>query len=283
MTRLGRLWGPEPRYPLASAMPPAPAPELRLIAGPCSVETPGLIMETARTLKSLGATMLRGGCYRVGTYPSARLQEPKFHSPVEFLKGERLLVPERVGWLRSAAHAAGLPWVTEAMDDDGLAAAHDADWVQVGARHAQHYPLLYKVGRLHKKVLLKRGHWMKLDEVMGSVEHLLRAGAADVAVVERGVVSFEDHCRWSLSISAIAALKEYTNVKVIVDPAHGSGDHRLVKRLGFAGLAAGADGLVCEVHPDPRRSASDAEQAIGYQDFSEIAREARAIADRAAA
>ena len=251
---------------------------LRLIAGPCSVESPGLILEAAHKLKELGATMLRGGCYRVGTYPSAKLQEPRFHSPAEFLKNESHLVPERVTWLRNAAREAGLPWVTEVMDEDGISAAHDADWVQIGARHAQHYPLLYKIGRLRKKVLLKRGHWMKLDELMGSVEHLLRAGAMDVAVVERGIVTFEDHCRWSFSASAIACLKEYTNVKVVADPAHGSGDYRLVKRLARAGIAAGADGVVVEVHPDPRNSASDAEQAISYEDFREIAMKSMRLA-----
>lgn len=174
-------------------------------------------------------------------------------------------------WLKWAAAEAGLPWVTEIMDTDGVINAAGADWIQIGARHAQHYPLLHRLGALGKKILLKRGHWMRLDELMGSVEHLLRAGAGDVAVVERGIVTFEDHCRWSLSISAIAALKEYTNLKVIVDPSHGSGDRRLVSRLAKAGVAAGADGVVVEVHPEPVNSASDAEQAIDYMAFQELA------------
>lgn len=274
--RLGRLWGPEPKYPLAESMPPAPAPELRFIAGPCSVESPGLILEAARRLKALGATMLRGGCYRAGTYPGPD-PEPRFHSPSEFTARERLIVPERVMWLRNAALNAGMPWVTEVMDDLGLELASDAAWVQVGARHAQHYPLLKKVGRLCKRVLLKRGHWMKLDELMGSVEHLLRAGAEDVAVVERGIVTFEDHCRWSFSASAIACLKARTNLKVVADPSHGSGDRALVPALALAGVAAGADGLVCEVHPQPEKSASDAEQAIGYDEYGRIVKASMGI------
>ncbi len=250
-----RLFGPEPRYPLVEAHEPSPSPELRLIAGPCSVESFDFIKDLAVELKEAGATMLRGGCYRFGTYP-----------------GENMgFVPERFRWLQIAASEAGLPFITEIMDREDIRYASYVDWVQVGARHAQHYPLLRAIGFMRKPVLLKRGTWMTLDETLGACEYLLKAGAPKVAICERGIVSFEDHCRWTLSISAIAALKEYTNIQVVGDPSHGSGDRALVPRLGLACIAAGADGIVCEVHPRPDESMSDAEQAIDIETFRDIA------------
>ncbi len=118
---------------------------------------------------------------------------------------------------------------------------------------------------------------MTLDETLGACEYLLKSGAPKVAICERGIVSFEDHCRWTLSVSAIAALKEYTGISVVGDPSHGSGDRALVPRLGLACLAAGADGIMVEVHPEPAKSVSDAEQAIDIDTFEELAVNAYAI------
>lgn len=260
-----RLFGPEPKYPMAALHHPKPSPELRMIAGPCSVEGEEFIHSLVQHLKAAGATMIRGGCYRYGTYPPDKSGLDK----------------NRLRWLADAAFENDMPFITEIMDHRDILNSDPATWLQVGARHAQHYPLLKEIGYCRKPVMLKRGTNMTLDETLGSAEYLLKSGASKVAVCERGIVSFEDHCRWTLSIGAIAALKEYTGLQVVGDPSHGSGDRAVVPRLGLACLVAGADGIMVEVHPKPDESISDAEQAISIETFRELVKNASRIAHAA--
>lgn len=251
----GRKWGPTPNFPCALKHKAELHPELRFIAGPCAVEGEEFIINLSNRLKEVGATMLRGGCYRYGTYPP---------------DGNAGLQVERSSWLCTAAHEAGLPWITEVMDRMDLTYLSGADWLQIGMRHAQHYPLLRAVGEVRKPVLLKRGTWMTLDETLGAVEYLLKAGASEVAVCERGITSFEDHCRWTFSTGTIAKLKAETGLLVVGDPSHGSGDSKVVPALARSAVAAGSDGIMVEVHPDPPNSASDAEQAITIESFKHL-------------
>ena len=261
MSRLAKLFGPDAKYPLVRSYQEKEAPELEFIAGPCSVENLEQIYAIACKVRQAGATMLRGGCYVYGTYPPENSG----------------FVADRSLTLSTAADGNKLPWIVEVMDAPDMQHVTDADWIQIGMRHAQHYPLLKAIASYGKKVLLKRGSWMTVDETLGAIEYLLQHGAEDVAICERGIVSFEDHCRWSFSASFIAMIKEYTALKIVADPSHGSGDRKLVPRLARAGVAAGADGVLCEVHSNPDESVSDAEQAIDYDTFEQVVKGCKEI------
>ena len=218
-----------------------------VIAGPCSVESEAQIVEAARAARASGARLLRGGAFKPRT------------SPYSFqglgLDGLKLLA--------EAGHAAELPIVTEVMEPDMVGpVAEYADVLQVGSRNMQNFPLLRAVGRAHRPVLLKRGFAATIEEWLLAAEYILVEGNTQVILCERGVRSFDPQTRNLLDLACVPLLKELTHLPVLVDPSHGTGRSDLVVPMGVAAIAAGADGLIVEMHPHPRQSLSDADQAI---------------------
>jgi 3-deoxy-7-phosphoheptulonate synthase len=233
------------------------------VAGPCSVDEPERLLRIARHVKSRGAHALRGGAYKPRTNPYA------FQGG-----GEEAL--KLLAWVREET---GLPIVTEAMDDEQLElVAEYGDVVQIGARNMQNYSLLKKVGRLRKPVILKRGLSATLDEWLNAAEYVLVEGNEQLILCERGVRTFTEHSRFTLDVAAIPALKRLSHLPVIVDPSHPAGIRHLVEPLARAGLAAGADGIMVEVHPEPEHALSDAEQALRFPDLDALADVSRRVA-----
>ena len=231
-----------------------------VIAGPCSVESREQILEAARAVKEAGADMLRGGAFKPRT------------SPYSF----QGLGVEGLRLLRLAGDEVGLPVVTEVLDPRmvGVAAEY-ADVLQVGARNMQNFPLLRELGRAGKPVLLKRGFGSTVDELLAAAEYILAEGNADVVLVERGIRTFETSTRFTLDIAAVPVLKERTHLPVIVDPSHAAGRREYVPALAKAALAAGADGVMVEVHPRPEEALSDSRQQLTPEMFSRLMGELR--------
>jgi 3-deoxy-7-phosphoheptulonate synthase len=228
-----------------------------LIAGPCTVESREQTMHTARAVRDAGVTLLRGGAYKPRTSPYA-------------FQG---LGQEGLRLLAEAKAETGLPVVTELMDlrdlDDVLEVA---DVIQIGARNMQNYTLLTEIGRSGRPVLLKRGLSATLDELLMAAEYILKEGNPSVMLCERGIRTFEtDHRRTTLDIMAVPILKELTHLPVIVDPSHAAGRRDLVLPLSLAAAAAGADGIIVEVHPNPDEAVCDGPQAILDDAFAEFA------------
>lgn len=249
-----RQFGPDRNYPKVLGYVP-PKKEFYVLAGPCSVESELQIMSVAEQVKNNGGTHLRGGVFRAGTYPG---------------KNFGLIDEQLVCFYHVAAKMHGLKNIIEVLDyrpEHLEKIAQYADCFQVGCRQMQNYQLLRIVGSFGKPVFLKRHPGTTIDEFMGSAEHLLVAGAKEVVLIERGSVGNARHVRWDLSISMIPAVKAMTKMPILVDSSHGTGRRDLVMPLALAGVAAGADGLLVEVHPDPKNSLSDAEQAIDFQTF----------------
>jgi 3-deoxy-7-phosphoheptulonate synthase len=226
-----------------------------VIAGPCSVENGPMILEVAHAVRAAGASMLRGGAYKPRT------------SPYEF----QGLGPEALELLAQARAASGLPVVTEVLDprDVGLVAEH-ADMLQIGTRNMQNFALLAEVGRSSKPVLLKRGYAASIAELLMAAEHIMARGNEEVILCERGIRTFETKTRNTLDVSAVPVLKAETHLPVIVDPSHAAGRSDLVAALAFAAVAAGADGLLIEVHPDPASARSDGPQSLAVPAFMEL-------------
>lgn len=262
-----RTWGPTPNYPKVLAYKrPKEHREMIVLAGPCSVESPEQMRKIIPTLKKNRVTYARGGVYRAGTYPR----------DVFGLQAE--LASE---WV-AACHVAGLKVVMECLDVRQLAAMDaTADAIQVGARHMQDYALLKECAQLNKTVFLKRHPGSTLDEFLGAAEYLAR-GRCKPVLIERGSSTHMNHVRWDLSVSTIAAVKEICDVPIIVDASHGSGRRDLVRPLLLAGMAAGADGFLVEVHPNPEASLSDADQALPLKELSGLVRRAVDIRNVAA-
>ena len=225
-----------------------------LIAGPCSVETPEQIVGIAKAVKAAGATMLRGGAFKPRT------------SPYSFqglgLDGLKLLLV--------AKKETGLPIVTELMDTRDIPAFEDVDVIQIGARNMQNFTLLKEVGKLHKPILLKRGLSATIEEWLMSAEYIMSEGNEQIVLCERGIRTYEPATRNTLDLSCIPLLHEKTHLPVIVDPSHASGLARLVAPMSLAAAAAGADGLIIEVHNDPQHAWCDGPQAIRPEQFAEI-------------
>jgi 3-deoxy-7-phosphoheptulonate synthase len=218
-----------------------------IIAGPCSVESPERILEAARAARDAGAHLLRGGAFKPRT------------SPYSF-QGLGLAGLDA---LASAGVAVGLPVVSEVMEPDLVeAVAERADILQVGSRNMQNFPLLRAVGRARRPVLLKRGFAATLDEWLLAAEYVLLEGNPDVILCERGVRGFDPHTRNVLDLASVPLLAQLTHLPVVVDPSHATGRRDLVVPLGVAAIAAGADGLMVEMHPDPASSISDGAQTI---------------------
>lgn len=237
-----------------------PAPVL--IAGPCAVEGEAAIMEAARAARDAGAQILRGGAFKPRT------------SPYSF-QGLGL---EGVKLLARAGAAVGLPVVTEVMQPDLVeAVAEHADILQVGSRNMQNFPLLQAVGRARRPVLLKRGFAATLDEWLLAAEYILLAGNPWVILCERGIRGFDPQTRNVLDLACVPLLAHLTHLPVLVDPSHATGRRDLVVPLGVAAIAAGADGLMVEMHPHPAESLSDAEQTIAPRELANLAARMRVV------
>ena len=218
-----------------------------VMAGPCSVENERQIIDTAHAVKEAGARVLRGGAFKPRT------------SPYSF----QGLEEEGLKLLAKARAETGLPIVTEVVNPETAdLVAEYADILQIGARNAQNFALLKKVGQLRKPVLLKRGMSMTIQEFLMSAEYVMSEGNQAVILCERGIRTFETATRNTLDLSAIPVLKEKTHLPVIADPSHGTGDYHYVAPMAFAAVAAGADGLMIEVHPDPEHASSDGPQSL---------------------
>ena len=236
------------------------------IAGPCTVESHDVMLESARIVRDAGAQLLRGGAYKPRTSPYS------FQGLGE--AGLRLLA--------EAKEETGLPIVTELMDVRDLdAVAEVADVIQLGARNMQNYTLLTELGRAGKPVLLKRGLSATLEELLMAAEYVLKEGNPDVLLCERGIRTFEPAYRFTLDLMAVPVLRELTHLPVIVDPSHAAGKRSLVEPLSLAAAAAGADGLIVEVHPCPEEAVCDGPQALLAEEFADYLRRVEAVAELA--
>jgi 3-deoxy-7-phosphoheptulonate synthase len=234
-----------------------------VIAGPCSVESRQQIMDIAHVVKEAGATGLRGGAFKPRTSPYS------FQGMKE--NGLKLLAEAR--------EATGLAVVTEVMAAEQIELVVEyADVLQVGARNMQNYPLLEAVGESGKPVLLKRGPSATMDEFLLAAEYILKTGNTQVMLCERGIRTFEDHTRFTLPLATVPYLHQTTHLPVVVDPSHGTGKASLVATMARASVAAGADGLIVEVHPDPEKALSDGFQALTPTCFRQMVIECRKVA-----
>lgn len=226
----------------------------QIIAGPCSIESEKQIIEVAKAVKQVGATMLRGGAFKPRT------------SPYSF-QGLR---ETGLDLLLKAKEETGMPIVTEIMSVRHIDLFKDVDLVQIGARDMQNFELLKEVGKMHKPVLLKRGLCNTIEEWLMSAEYIMSEGTKDIILCERGIRTFETYTRNTLDLSSIPLLKELTHLPIIVDPSHASGLSRLVKPMSLASVGAGADGLMIEVHNDPQKALCDGAQSIKPNEFEDI-------------
>lgn len=235
---------------------------LALIAGPCSVESPEQICEVAQRVKKAGAQFLRGGAFKPRT------------SPYSF-QGLRA---EGLEFLAYAKEMTGLPIVTEIMSERYIDLFLEAgvDIIQVGARNMQNFELLKELGKIKKPILLKRGLSNTIEELLMSAEYIMSGGNEQVILCERGIRTFETYTRNTLDISAVPVLKRLSHLPVIVDPSHASGISWLVEPLALAAVAAGADGLIIEVHNDPKHALSDGAQSLTPDQFDRTAARIRA-------
>jgi 3-deoxy-7-phosphoheptulonate synthase len=234
-----------------------------LMSGPCSVESREQILEIAKIVKKAGATVLRGGAFKPRT------------SPYTF----QGLGKEGLKLLAEARAATGLPVITELMDTKDVEMVEEyADIIQIGARNMQNFSLLKEVGRCQKPVMLKRGMAATVKDVLLSAEYILSEGNMNVMLCERGIRTFETYTRNTLDLSAVPAFKKESHLPVIVDPTHGAGHRDLIPTMALAAVAAGADGIMIEVHNDPEAALSDGEQAMLPDKFEGIVAQMRAVA-----
>jgi 3-deoxy-7-phosphoheptulonate synthase len=235
-----------------------------IIAGPCSVESRSQLLEIAHAVREAGAHALRGGAFKPRT------------SPYSFqglgLQGLELLAEAR--------QATGLPIVTEVMTNEQIPmVAHYADMLQLGARNMQNFSLLHALGESQKPVLLKRGNSATIEELLMSAEYILSHGNRRVVLCERGIRTFETATRNTTDINAIPVLKSLTHLPVILDPSHSTGNWSYVTAIARAAVAAGADGLIVEVHPNPELALSDGGQSLKPERFVELVNQVRAVAE----
>lgn len=226
-----------------------------VMAGPCAVESKAQLFEAAEIVKAAGAQFLRGGAYKPRT------------SPYSF----QGLEEEGLKYLAEARERTGLRVVTEVTTVEAIeSVVKYADMLQVGARNMQNFGLLKEVGKCGKPVLLKRGLAATIDEWLNAAEYIMNAGNPDVVLCERGIRTYETYTRNTLDLSAVAAVKHLSHLPIIVDPSHGTGKWRMVKPMAFAAIAAGADGLMMEVHPNPAKALSDGLQSLTPENYQEV-------------
>jgi 3-deoxy-7-phosphoheptulonate synthase len=238
-------------------------PYFGTIAGPCTVESREVMLDTARVVKDAGAQMLRGGAYKPRT------------SPYSF----QGLGDAGLPLLAEAKEETGLPVVTELMDVRDLEAVLEvADVIQVGARNMQNYTLLTELGRAGRPVLLKRGLSSTLEELLMSAEYILKEGNENVILCERGIRTFEPSYRFTLDLMAVPVLRELSHLPVVIDPSHAAGRRDWVLPMSLAAAAAGADGIIVEVHPEPENAICDGPQALRNETFADYVRQLEAAA-----
>jgi 3-deoxy-7-phosphoheptulonate synthase len=229
---------------------------LTIMAGPCSVETRDQLLETADAVKAAGATILRGGAFKPRT------------SPYSF----QGLGVEGLRYLAEARERTGLPVITEVMEANQLdIVAEYADIVQIGARNMQNYSLLNSCGRTQRPVMLKRGFGNTIEELLMAAEYIVSSGNPNVMLCERGISTFETYTRKTMDVSAVPVLHQLTHLPVIADPSHATGKRSLVPPLALASVAAGADGIMVEVHPNPDAALSDGPQQLNLAQFADLA------------
>ncbi|MGN0660977.1 MAG: 3-deoxy-7-phosphoheptulonate synthase [Oscillospiraceae bacterium] len=227
-----------------------------MIAGPCSVESREQLTEIARSVKASGANMLRGGAFKPRT------------SPYDF----QGLKADGIELLVEAKKATGMPIVTEIMNANHLPLFEDVDVIQVGARNMQNFELLKELGKTDKVILLKRGLANTLKELLMSAEYIMAGGNQKIILCERGIRTFETYTRNTLDLSAVPMLKELTHLPVVIDPSHATGKSKLVEPMALAAAAAGADGLMIEVHNDPINALCDGAQSLTPEQFDKVAK-----------
>jgi 3-deoxy-7-phosphoheptulonate synthase len=238
--------------------------QLVVMAGPCSVESEKQIIDSAVAVKKAGAQVLRGGAFKPRT------------SPYSF----QGLEEDGLKLLAKARDLTGLPFVTEVINPETAElVAEYADVIQIGARNSQNFALLKKVGQLGKPVLLKRGMSMTIQEFLMSAEYIMSEGNQSVILCERGIRTFETATRNTLDLSAIPVLKGKTHLPVVIDPSHGTGNHHYVAPMCYASVAAGADGLIVEVHPDPENASSDGPQSLKPAKFDSMMEKLKLFAE----
>lgn len=233
-----------------------------VIAGPCSVESESQIIEVAKAVKKSGATLLRGGAFKPRTSPYA-------------FQG---LKDTGIGLLLKAKEETGLPIVTELLSVSHLDLFKDVDIIQIGARNMQNFELLKEVGKTGKPILLKRGLANTLQELLMSAEYIMAEGDCQVILCERGIRTFETMTRNTLDISAIPALKEKTHLPIIIDPSHSTGIAKFVQPMSLASIGAGADGLIIEVHNNPKQALCDGAQSLDPEQFDGLMNKIKNIA-----
>lgn len=237
--------------------------QIPVIAGPCAIENEDLLRETAFKVRGAGAAILRGGAYKPRT------------SPYSF-QGHGLAGLE---CLARVGEEMNMPVITELMDGDDLGAVLEySDIVQIGARNMYNYSLLRKLGKINKPVVLKRGISATIEEWLMAAEYILAEGNSQVILCERGVRSAEPWTRNTLDLNAVALVKQLSHLPVMVDPSHGTGVRSLVAPMSLAAVAAGADGLMIEVHPRPETALSDGEQSLTPKGFSQLMRQVETVA-----
>ena len=254
---------PEPTEVVAGSLRVG-AGSLGIIAGPCSVESEEQLMLTAKAVKAAGATALRGGAFKPRTSPYS----------FQGMKEEGLKL------LAAARDETGLAVVTEVMacEDVELVGKY-ADVLQVGARNMQNYRLLEAVGKSDRAILLKRGASATMDELLLAAEYILNEGNPNVMLCERGIRTFESHTRFTLPVASVPYLQSKTHLPIVIDPSHGTGHTYMVPSVAAAGIAAGADGIIVEVHPDPERAMSDGYQSMNFDQFADMMAKCRRIAE----
>lgn len=226
-----------------------------IMAGPCAIESYEQLLETAKFIKSNGANMLRGGAFKPRTSPKS----------FQGLKEEGLEI------LKAVKKETNLPVITELMDARDLDKLYEvADVIQIGSRNMQNFTLLSEVGKQDKPVMLKRGISSTITEWIGAAEYIAIGGNNKIIMCERGIRTYNDYTRNTLDIAAVPIIKKETNLPVIVDPSHATGVRYLVKPMSIASLAAGADGIIVEVHPNPDEALSDGPQSLRFEEFKDL-------------
>ena len=238
-------------------------PQLAIIAGPCSVENRDQMLDVAKAVKEHGANLLRGGAFKPRT------------SPYSF----QGLGVAGLEILAEARRLTGLPFITEVLHPDDLdSIAEYADAIQIGARNMQNFRLLQEVGRTGKPVILKRNAGCRIRDLLMASEYIMLEDNLNVVLCERGITTFEDATRYTLDLNAIPVIKRFSHLPVIVDPSHAAGDWRYVTSAALAAIAAGADGIMVEVHPDPSAALSDGPQSLLPSKFADLMRSAAQVA-----
>jgi len=262
--RLASKQGPDHRTIVEGCPHRVEGEQVVVIAGPCSVESRDQLMETARIAKEAGCHMLRGGAFKPRTLPYS-------------FQG---LGEEGLEILAEARDETGLPVVTEVLAPGDVELVESyADVLQIGARNMQNYPLLRRVGSSEKPVLLKRGMAATMEEWLGCAEYILNEGNRDVILCERGVRGFNKVTRNTLDVSAVPVIHQSSHLPVVIDPSHGTGVRSLVAPMALAGVAAGADGVMVEVHPRPEEALSDGAQSLRPPELTELMKQIRKVAN----